>query len=71
MKFHFRKRVYEHKASVIKFHETLKALRKRVYEHKASVLKDGQITPVSRHFKKDGHNHKHAVHSARVMYTKI
>ena len=31
--------------------ETSRALRKRMYEHKASVLKDGQITPVSRHFK--------------------
>ena len=30
-----------------------------MYEHKASVLKDGQITPVSRHFKIDGHSHKH------------
>ena len=28
-------------------------------EHKASVLKDGQITPVSCHFKNDGHSHKH------------
>ena len=30
-----------------------------MYEHKASVLKDGQITPVSHHFKNDGHSHKH------------
>ena len=39
--------------------ETYRALRKRMYEHKASVLKDGPITPVSRHFKNDGHSHKH------------
>ena len=39
--------------------ETSRALRKRMYEHKASVLKDGQITPVSRHFKNDGHSHRH------------
>ena len=39
--------------------ETSRAFRKRMYEHKASVLKDGLITPVSRHFKNDGHSHKH------------
>ena len=39
--------------------ETSRALRKRMYEHKATVLKDGQETPVSRHFKSEGHNHKH------------
>ena len=39
--------------------ETSRALRKRMYEHKASAQKDGQPTPVSRHFKSDGHNHKH------------
>ena len=37
--------------------ETCRALRKRVYEHKASVQKDGQSTPVSHHFKSDGHSH--------------
>ena len=30
-----------------------------MYEHKATVQKDGQETPVSRHFKSEGHNHKH------------
>ena len=39
--------------------ETSRALRKRMYEHKSSAQKDGQITPVSRHFKSDGHSHKH------------
>ena len=39
--------------------ETSRALRKRMYEHKSSDQKDGQITPVSRHFKSDGHSHKH------------
>ena len=39
--------------------KTSRALRKRMYEHKASAQKDGQPTPVSRHFKSDGHNHKH------------
>ena len=39
--------------------ETSRALRKRMYEQKASVLKDGQPTPVSRHFNNDGHSHKH------------
>ena len=38
--------------------ETSRAFRKRMYEHKASVQKDGQITPVSHHFKSDVHNHK-------------
>ena len=28
-------------------------------EHKASAQKDGQVTPVSCHFKNDGHSHKH------------
>ena len=28
-----------------------------MYKHKASAQKDGQATPVSRHFKNDGHNH--------------
>ena len=31
----------------------------RMYEHKASAQKDGQPTPISRHFKSDGHSHKH------------
>ena len=39
--------------------ETSRALRKRMYEYKATVLKDGQETPVSRHFKSEGHNHEH------------
>ena len=39
--------------------ETSRALKKKKYEHKTSVLKDGQITPVSRHFKNDGHSHRH------------
>ena len=39
--------------------ETSRALRIRMYEHKSSAQKDGQITPVSRHFKSDGHSHKH------------
>ena len=39
--------------------ETCRVLRKRMYEHKSSVLKDGLSTPVSRHFKNDGHSHKH------------
>ena len=39
--------------------ETSRTLRKRMYEHKSSVIKDGQITPASRHFKNDGHSHKH------------
>ena len=43
--------------------ETSRALRKRMYEHKASARKDGQITPVSRHFKREGHNHKDMVFS--------
>ena len=38
--------------------ETCRALRKRMYEHKGSILKDGQPTPVSRHFKNDGHSHR-------------
>ena len=38
--------------------ETGRAFRKRMYEHKVSVQKDGQITPVSRHFKSNGHSHK-------------
>ena len=38
--------------------ETSGALRKRMYEHRVTVQKDGQITPVSHHFKSDGHNHK-------------
>ena len=38
--------------------ETSRAFRKRMYEHKASVQRDGQITPVSRHFKSEGHTHK-------------
>ena len=29
-----------------------------MYEHKFSVQKEGQITPVSHHFKREGHNHK-------------
>ena len=37
--------------------ETSRAFRKRMYEHKASVQRDGQITPVSRHFKSEGHTH--------------
>ena len=28
-------------------------------EHKASAQKDGQPRPVSRHFKNDGHSHRH------------
>ena len=36
--------------------ETKRANRNRMYEHKSSVQKEG---PVSRHFKNDGHNHKH------------
>ena len=39
--------------------ETSRALRKMMYEHKATVQKDGQLTPVSCHFKSDGHSHKH------------
>ena len=39
--------------------ETSRALRKRIYEYKASVQKDEQITPVSCHFKHDGHYHRH------------
>ena len=39
--------------------ETCRALRKRMYEHRSSVLKDGLSTPVSCHFKNDGHSHKH------------
>ena len=39
--------------------ETTRALSKTIYEHKATVQKDGQVTPVSRHFKSEGHNHKH------------
>ena len=38
--------------------ETSRAFRKRMYKHKFSVQKEGQITPVSRHFKSEGHNHK-------------
>ena len=29
-----------------------------MYDHKATVQKDGQETPVSRHFKSEGHNQK-------------
>ena len=32
-----------------------------MYEHKASAHKDGIITPVSRHFKSEGHNHTHMI----------
>ena len=39
--------------------QTSKALRKGMYDDKASVQKDGQPTPISRHFKNDGHSHKH------------
>ena len=39
--------------------ETSRALRQRMYEHRHSVQKEhGKDTPVSRHFKSDGHNHK-------------
>ena len=38
--------------------ETCRALRKRMYEHRSTVLKDGPSTPVSRHFKNDGHSHR-------------
>ena len=39
--------------------ETSRTLRKRLFEHKSSVIKDRQITPVSYHFKNDGHSHKY------------
>ena len=32
--------------------------KQEMYEHKASVQRDGQITPVSLHFKSEGHTHK-------------
>ena len=38
--------------------ETSRAIRKRMYEHK-----DGIITPVSHHFKSEGHNHTHMIFS--------
>ena len=42
---------------------TSRVFRKRIYEHKFSVQK-GQITPVFRHFKSEGHNHKDMLFSA-------
>ena len=50
-----------------------KQIRKRIYEHKASAQKDGIITPVSRHFKSEGHNHTHThdILSVRMVHTKI
>ena len=38
--------------------ETSRAFRKMMYEHRVSAQKDGQINPVSRHFKSDGQSHK-------------
>ena len=43
--------------------ETSRAIRKCMYEHKASAQKDGITTPVSRHFKSEGHNHTHMIFS--------
>ena len=42
--------------------EISREFRKRMYEYKFSVQK-GQITPVSRHFKSEGHNHKYMLFS--------
>ena len=43
--------------------EISRAFRKRMYGHKSSVQIDGLITPVSRHFKSEGHNHRYMVFS--------
>ena len=49
--------------------ETCRALSLRMYEHKHTVQKNGQDTPVSRHFKSDGHNHKHMQFSVQKWCT--
>ena len=43
--------------------ETCRAIRKRMFEHKASIRKDGQPTPVSHHFRNDGHSHRNMLFS--------
>ena len=42
-----------------------------MHEHKAPVQKHGIITPVSHHFQGEGHNHKHDILCARMVYTKV
>ena len=49
--------------------ETSRTLHKRTYRHKSSVPKDGQMTPVSRQFKSDGHNHRDMQFSVLEWWT--